>query len=534
MANVLSIFLFSGFLRRPLNCCIAVILLVLIPFSKAFSQHTEEYIQRGWAELVKDRDDLAFRYFDRAYRSAKAADDPRMRSEALLYLGICSFGTSREEGMRYASAALYSFKKLEPDDPEAAANGRGRCLQLIATIYARQQKYERSLALSREAAAILRTSPDTTGTLGLAYSSIGAYHKRNGRSDSAAMYFRASLREMDRYNKLAYLPEAYVRLSQLSEGKEASDLLVKGLQIACSTGNRQAQVSCLLASGKLLLSEGNHTEAAAAFRNALVIARGLTDKYFEIRALKELIAFERSRGNYAEVAALQDSVLNLQDAFFSHEQEKITKNLEVRFEVAEKNRRIESMAREQRVSTLTNSLLAVGLVLLLILLAGGYSYYKVKVSLVESLQEQKLIREEQFRNDMEHRESQLSAITINMLEKNELLLEIRSLAEQEKDLSRDKMLKMIDANLGENAWNDFNAHFESVNRNFYNRLLERSPDISPNDLRLCALIRLNLSTKEMAAILNISPDSVKTARYRLRKKLAMPAEESLTNYILSL
>jgi DNA-binding CsgD family transcriptional regulator len=85
----------------------------------------------------------------------------------------------------------------------------------------------------------------------------------------------------------------------------------------------------------------------------------------------------------------------------------------------------------------------------------------------------------------------------------------------------------------DNSWNDFDLYFESINKNFYTRLKQSYPDISTNDLKICALIKLNLSIKEMASILNISPDSVKTARYRLRKKLQLSTEDNLTSFILS-
>jgi DNA-binding CsgD family transcriptional regulator len=73
-----------------------------------------------------------------------------------------------------------------------------------------------------------------------------------------------------------------------------------------------------------------------------------------------------------------------------------------------------------------------------------------------------------------------------------------------------------------------------VNKHFYTRLKQNYPEISANDLKICALIKLNLSIKEMAAILNISPDSVKTARHRLRKKLQLSTEENLTDFILTI
>jgi len=77
-------------------------------------------------------------------------------------------------------------------------------------------------------------------------------------------------------------------------------------------------------------------------------------------------------------------------------------------------------------------------------------------------------------------------------------------------------------------------HFEQVHQHFFTRLKEACPDLSSAELKLCALIRLNLNMKESATILGISPTSVKTARYRLRKKLNLSQEESILDYLLKI
>ncbi len=70
-------------------------------------------------------------------------------------------------------------------------------------------------------------------------------------------------------------------------------------------------------------------------------------------------------------------------------------------------------------------------------------------------------------------------------------------------------------------WDLFKKYFENVKKDFNKKLTELNPDLSTSDFRLAALVSLNLNIKETAALLNISPDSVKVARYRLRKKLAI-------------
>ncbi len=76
-------------------------------------------------------------------------------------------------------------------------------------------------------------------------------------------------------------------------------------------------------------------------------------------------------------------------------------------------------------------------------------------------------------------------------------------------------------------------YFEKVNSSFFQRLKNQFPDLTQSDLKLCALISLNLSMKEMAELMGISPESVKMARHRLRKKLNLVTEENLTEFLAS-
>ncbi len=82
-------------------------------------------------------------------------------------------------------------------------------------------------------------------------------------------------------------------------------------------------------------------------------------------------------------------------------------------------------------------------------------------------------------------------------------------------------------------WEEFEARFVSINQSFYRRLQEKFPQLSQRDLKLCALIKLNFSSKEMAKLLGISVESAHTSRYRLRKKLNLTREVNLTEFIAS-
>jgi DNA-binding CsgD family transcriptional regulator len=126
-----------------------------------------------------------------------------------------------------------------------------------------------------------------------------------------------------------------------------------------------------------------------------------------------------------------------------------------------------------------------------------------------------------------------------MMKKNQFLQELESDISEISKHSSDEVkskLRRLNAlikrnNKSEKDWELFKNYFEEVNRGFYERISVKYPKLSSNDYKLCALIKLNMNIKESASVLNISPESVKTARYRLRKKLEMKAEDDLHKYI---
>ena len=80
---------------------------------------------------------------------------------------------------------------------------------------------------------------------------------------------------------------------------------------------------------------------------------------------------------------------------------------------------------------------------------------------------------------------------------------------------------------------DFTKHFDKVHSDFVVGLKEKHPTITGNELKLCAYLRMNLSTKEIAQLMNISVRGVEISRYRLRKKLELPTEISLFDYLMN-
>jgi len=540
---------------------IRTILLLLLALSATplhAQQTARQLMEKGWRQLVIDNDTLAFRYFGEAYIAAKQANDTAAKAQALLNMGICTFGVSYTHGMDYCLQAMQEYKKLEKAAPDIALEGRSRCLQLVSTIKGRQGKYREVIAISGEALKGFSPAFDTAGYLGLIYNSLGSAYKNLGIADSAEYFHRKALDAQRRSGNLAYLGNALIQVGNIElehgNSNESRQLYAQAAAIADSTGNKQAQVSALLALARWEMEFGQRPEALVYNHHAEEIADGLSDKGFALKAATQLLDYYKRTSNYAKALEYRDKAGVLKDSIYSWDRQKEAKNLEIQYGLMEKERQLVLVRKEKEVVTLTNYLLWGGLVVICVLSGGAIFLLRrinkrdrmllqakddlVKATEVQQrlIEEQRLLKERQMQHELELKESQLSAMAIQMMQKNELLQELKNHLETDKTAEKDRQLNRILSKgmLQDKDWDDFYAYFESINKHFYTRLKEAYPDISGNDLKICALIRLRLSIKEMAAILNISPDSVKTARYRLRKKLQLQTEDNLAEFIMQL
>ncbi|MBT8221926.1 MAG: LuxR family transcriptional regulator, partial [Eudoraea sp.] len=147
------------------------------------------------------------------------------------------------------------------------------------------------------------------------------------------------------------------------------------------------------------------------------------------------------------------------------------------------------------------------------------------------------IKNDQLKADFKDKSNELAASTMSIIKKNQLLSQVKEqlTAAQDDNGSVKKIVAIIDRNLKQtDDWELFKEAFNNADRDFLKNLEKTHPNLTPNDIRLCSYLRLNLSSKEMAELLHISPRSVEIKRYRLRKKLNLTHDENLVSYILRL
>ncbi len=189
-----------------------------------------------------------------------------------------------------------------------------------------------------------------------------------------------------------------------------------------------------------------------------------------------------------------------------------------------------------------------GLMLLLIHLNYRRHYRKQQQKLlikkqnefkVSQLENEKVImtlKNEKLQHDVDSKNRELTISTMSIIKKNEILNSIKKeLLQHHSDEINEHVIKTINKNINNKKdWEFIEDAFNNADKDFLKKVKKLHPKLTPNDLRFCAYLRLNLSSKEIAPLLNISVRSVEIKRYRLRKKMNLPHEKSLIEYILEI
>ena len=161
---------------------------------------------------------------------------------------------------------------------------------------------------------------------------------------------------------------------------------------------------------------------------------------------------------------------------------------------------------------------------------------------VEKEKEIFALQSENLKSDLKNKTAELSAMILNVVDKNTILNNIKNELLDISDLMKNadeqgkkrmkKLISMISENLErDDYWKKFEENFNDVHDSFFKKLTEKYPSISKTDRKLCVFLKMDLSTKEIAQLMNISYRGVEVARYRLRKKLDLDRNDNLVDFL---
>ena len=145
------------------------------------------------------------------------------------------------------------------------------------------------------------------------------------------------------------------------------------------------------------------------------------------------------------------------------------------------------------------------------------------------------LEKEKLETSVEAKNEKLMFFAVQMAHKNEILTDIKNELKtgfDSSDSNTGKLINKLDRELkNEDYWADFSVYFNVVDQNFITSFQKEYPNLTTNDLRICSLIRMKLSNKEIATLCNISTRGVEQSKYRLKKRLNLQKSDDLIRFI---
>ncbi|MEO9966958.1 MAG: tetratricopeptide repeat protein [Reichenbachiella sp.] len=419
----------------------------------------------------------------------------------------------------------------------AYSEGEAYCHNNLGLAYL--QINEWSKALDHFQQALGKSNVNNESFKAICYNNIALVYYKMNRVDSALAYNQRALAIRLDLNERRRLQATYTNLGtiyseQFNDHNKAMEYLSKAIAINVDIGNYTDLATNYVYVGNISRDKKEFEKARQHYRKAIQYADSSKDVTTKSEAYLQLSELEQSAGrpdfSILHYKNYHESILEALES-----QKKVEVNrLENNYVIKQKEKELIELEKEKAEQKTVQVLLILGSIGILLIAAMIIIVLRWRVKSAR-------LKARELTIDLEQKNKELTSYALNFIQKNELISEISEKIQHLKnqsDGSRMNDLLQMERILQESfridqGWNNFKRMFEEVHKDFFVRLKENYPDLGSSELKLCALIRLNLNLKEAAGILGISPDSVKTARYRLRKKLDLIHDENLADFLMA-
>jgi tetratricopeptide (TPR) repeat protein len=426
---------------------------------------------------------------------------------------------------------------------------------LMAMVYNTLGLLKRNLKLNEDALyyynqslnIYLRHNQDSVAAA--IYSNLGELHSEI-HDDSLSLSYYGKALDINRKTKnYSWTTINYLNIGSYliehGKPKEGFDYIQKGMTIAEEHDFNRLYPYLYNNYSHYYSLMGDEQQAIYYANKTLQSARDNDNKLQELEALINL------KEEYLKISEINkanqylEEIITVKDSINKHKRLKELDLLEIRYKFEEERNEQELDTALLKAKLYRNELTIV----LIILVAGVIIFTLVFLFVIQRSRirrktlEQKntLLENEKLSKDLEFKNKELTTNVLYLLKKSEFISGISKKLKTINFDSSDKdentigqIISELEKSISNDNWEDFEVRFQEVHVGFYNHLSKEFPTLTPNELRLCAFLRLNMTSKEIAEITFQSIDSIRTARYRLRKKLNLEREDNLVAFLTKL
>ena len=473
-------------------------------FTKAedWNRLADDYLLLGNIALVKNQLVEALE----CYRKGMALAEENKYEDVM-----CDFymntGNIHYMSHNYEDALLYYKMAGDAFEKKKDTASVGMVKENLGLVYYQQQQHEVALGYFEEAVKIF-SHPINHFSLGETYLNMARVYEKEGKNDRAYQLLLSCLQELEQAGA-EYAGPKDVTLSYAYALMGHIQLKLNNLTEAYTTLNK-AYALALKNSQLETLSE---------------VCMDISSYWERMQRPDSALHYYKRYHTYFNQYLDEDNIrkLSYQAAEFKFEQQSKALELE-RLQTESRNRSI------QLLLALVIAGLAIGFILL---------YFRYKLGQNKLVQSQ--LEKQNVTNELEFRNKELTTTVMHQLKNKEFIIRLAEKLKQAKITDNpvyrnlvNEILSEIEFDSNDDAWKEFEICFQRVHVDFYKKLGENYPDLSSNEIRLCAYLKLNLGTKDIAAITYQTTNSIDVARHRLRQKLGLKKEESLVAFLSKL
>lgn len=480
-------------------------------------------------------------YGQQAKALASVIDDQKGLAYANRVIGVANWAKgSYDDGLSYLFEGLEQYRTMKD------TLGEANCKMNIGLIYADRFDYDRALEFYFDALRLFEEI-DASGRTGTTYAKIASIFIDQNNLSAAQDFLKRSL-EIHQENDFEYGEmEVYNRLGVLNFVEEEYDSAVffldKSLMLSKRINDVDGKTKTLLDLAKVRIEQNLLVEAETLLLKGLPFAREISSHKWLKEIYEKLQFLNRKKGDLNQAIYFYDQYILERDSLFNEETINNISRLEAQLATTEQKRQID--LREQQIvilkqqADLQRSRILLLTIAIILIISVAFLIVRGRQAVAKRREDEAKDVAEKAKQEVEFKNRELSSYTVNFVQKNRLFEDLiesiqeikkRSTTEVNKDLiAIEKTVKnhiKVDQD-----WQDFKLRFENVHKGFFDKLHETFPSLTNNDLRLSVLVKMNFSIKEISEMFGISPESVKTARYRLKKKLKLPSEKTLNDFL---
>ncbi len=460
-------------------------------------------------------------------------------------------------------------------------SGLANSYKILTGIYWESERYKKSIDISYKALQLYEKTRDIKGIIS-SYNNIGLLYKKTGNPEKSLEYYKRALAYISKFNTGYNTGNLYnnmgITWKDLSQYDSALFYYDKAYRDYKKSGNLSGIATIFLNKGNIYAYHIIHSDSAMYYyRQALRLAQKsdytiradiygglakvyadnkdfdqslslyqkvlqLANNHKDLDILKnthyDLYNFYRKTGNLKKALYHMEEYNRLKDTLNMEKARVSIANLESKFENEKKQLQIEQLQIKHLADKKINILLVTGMLLLALIFALTVMVFIQKRKKARLRRELLDHEKQELEKDIQYKSRQLTSQALMMMQKNRMLDDILAtikklhcIKEESKQTLRKIIHQLKRSIRADEDWTLFRHFFEEVNPDFYPKLLKINSGITPSELKLCALIKLNFSIKETASLLNISPDSVKTTRHVLRTKLGLARGENIYDFM---